>query len=227
MNGFVKALTTQALGPDPGVMGYYDRRDLPYYWKLADRYVLFDRFFQSANGGSIPNHLFWVTGTVGNPNGYSVPPDGFNLPNDLRPARRRRDLLEVLRQGLRPAPHLQDERGEPPGALGPALVDGPLYREPAPVSPHRRPRRVLRGSASRHPARSVLHGARRPERAPAGQPQGRPAVRRQPCQRADGKRLGANPPSCGATTTGAASTTTSGPRRWTGSATASACRRCW
>ena len=80
MNGFVKALTTQALGPDPGVMGYYDRRDLPYYWKLADRYVLFDRFFQSANGGSIPNHLFWVTGTVGNPNGYSVPPDGFNLP---------------------------------------------------------------------------------------------------------------------------------------------------
>ena len=28
-------------------MGYYDGRDLPFYWNVADQYVLFDRFFSS------------------------------------------------------------------------------------------------------------------------------------------------------------------------------------
>jgi phospholipase C len=41
-------------------MGYYDERDLPYYWNLADEYVLFDRFFSSAAGGSFINHVYWV-----------------------------------------------------------------------------------------------------------------------------------------------------------------------
>ena len=48
-------------------MGYYDDRDLPFYWNVADDYVLFDRFFTSAAGGSIWNHMYWVTGTPGNP----------------------------------------------------------------------------------------------------------------------------------------------------------------
>ncbi len=53
-------------------MGYYDDTDLPYYWNLADRYVLFDRFFSSAGGGSKINHVFWVSGAAGDkpePNG--------------------------------------------------------------------------------------------------------------------------------------------------------------
>jgi len=41
-------------------MGYYDDRDIPYYWNLADEFVLFDRFFSSAAGGSFINHIFWV-----------------------------------------------------------------------------------------------------------------------------------------------------------------------
>ncbi len=41
-------------------MGYYDARDVPYYWNLADEYVLFDRFFSSAAGGSFINHIYWV-----------------------------------------------------------------------------------------------------------------------------------------------------------------------
>ncbi len=41
-------------------MGYYDDRDIPYYWNLADHYVLFDRFFSSAKDGSFANHMYSV-----------------------------------------------------------------------------------------------------------------------------------------------------------------------
>lgn len=59
MDGFVYALE---LRNQDGrlAMGYYDDRDLPFHWNLADEYVLFDRFFSSAAGGSFINHLYWV-----------------------------------------------------------------------------------------------------------------------------------------------------------------------
>jgi phospholipase C len=59
MDGFVSALN---LRKQPGklAMGYYDGQELPYYWNLADEYVLFDRFFSSARNGSFANHFFWV-----------------------------------------------------------------------------------------------------------------------------------------------------------------------
>ena len=37
-------------------MGYYDGRDLPFYWNVADEYVLFDRFFAASPAGSVANH---------------------------------------------------------------------------------------------------------------------------------------------------------------------------
>ena len=59
MNGFVYALNTR--NQDGRLaMGYYDGRDVPYYWNIADQYVLFDNFFSSAAGGSNENHMFWV-----------------------------------------------------------------------------------------------------------------------------------------------------------------------
>jgi phospholipase C len=58
-------------------MGYYDGPDIPNYWSLADDYVLFDRFFTSASGGSLRNAMYWVTGTPGNYSGESIPDDGF------------------------------------------------------------------------------------------------------------------------------------------------------
>ncbi len=68
MDGFVSALN--AIGENGRFsMGYYDDRDVPYYWNLADRYVLFDRFFSSAPDGSFPNHLFAVA---------AVPPSSEN-----------------------------------------------------------------------------------------------------------------------------------------------------
>ena len=61
MNGFVSALNRR--NQDGKVaMGYYDDRDIPYYWNLADNYVLFDRFFSSARDGSFANHMYWVAG---------------------------------------------------------------------------------------------------------------------------------------------------------------------
>ncbi len=64
MNGFISALDKRNQDGRMA-MGYYDERDLPYYWNLADRYVLFDRFFSSAGGGSLINHMYWVSAAPG------------------------------------------------------------------------------------------------------------------------------------------------------------------
>jgi phospholipase C len=76
MDGFVAG--PNADGADGRqAMGFYDDRDLPFYWNVADSYVLFDRFFTSAAGGSVWNHLFWVTATPGNPAADVIPVAGF------------------------------------------------------------------------------------------------------------------------------------------------------
>jgi phospholipase C len=64
MNGFVYALN-QRNQNGALAMGYYDDRDLPYYWNLVDEYVLFDHMFSSDHGGSFANHMFWVSGQQG------------------------------------------------------------------------------------------------------------------------------------------------------------------
>ena len=58
-------------------MGYYDDRDLPYYWNVARQYVLYDRFFSSAAAGSFMNHMYWITATPGDPNHDAAPVNGF------------------------------------------------------------------------------------------------------------------------------------------------------
>jgi phospholipase C len=75
MTGFVRA--HRETGNDGALaMGYYDGEDLPVYWNLAADYVLFDRFFSSAAGGSIRNHLFWVTASPGGTRD-AIPADGW------------------------------------------------------------------------------------------------------------------------------------------------------
>ena len=49
MDGFVSALNNRSQNGKTA-MGYYDGQDIPYYWNLAENYVLFDRFFSSAKG---------------------------------------------------------------------------------------------------------------------------------------------------------------------------------
>ena len=61
-------------------MGYFDDQDLPYYWNLADEFVLFDNYFSSAHTGSITNRMFWVSGRAGR-EFNRIPEGGFgNIP---------------------------------------------------------------------------------------------------------------------------------------------------
>lgn len=76
MNGFVTAQSTRGV-TNALPMAHYEAGDLAYYWSLARNYVLFDRYFASAKGGSLSNHMYWVTGTPGNPQGETVPKNGF------------------------------------------------------------------------------------------------------------------------------------------------------
>jgi phospholipase C len=76
MDGFVAAYGNQARDGSTA-MGYYDRRDLPYYWQLADDYVLFDKFSSSARDSTRTNRSYWVSG-AGLPGGVAkVPPTGY------------------------------------------------------------------------------------------------------------------------------------------------------
>ncbi len=75
MDGFIYALNLKNQD-GPLAMAYYDDRELPYYWNLADEYVLFDRFFSSAHAGSVWNHMYWVAGVPGNDHDR-IPPGGF------------------------------------------------------------------------------------------------------------------------------------------------------
>jgi phospholipase C len=78
MDGFVAAYRVgRGLGGLPNPLGYYDDRDLPFAWNLADRFVLFDRFFSSARGGSLWNHLFAISATPGNRAADELPASGF------------------------------------------------------------------------------------------------------------------------------------------------------
>ena len=75
MNGFVDAL--QKLNQDGKLaMGYYDGSDIPFYWNLADQYVLFDNYFSSAHTGSITNRMYSVSGRPGDATNR-IPEGGF------------------------------------------------------------------------------------------------------------------------------------------------------
>ncbi len=76
MNGFVRAVSSGRPRPERAVMGHYDGRDLPFYWNVAEDYVLFDRWFAAARGGSVPNRLSWVSADTG-AGSDSVPTEGF------------------------------------------------------------------------------------------------------------------------------------------------------
>ena len=61
MNRFVAAFHTQ--GRDGTVaMGHYDAEILPFYWSVAQNYVLFDKFFSSSRLGESTNRNYWVAG---------------------------------------------------------------------------------------------------------------------------------------------------------------------
>jgi phospholipase C len=66
MDGFISALNNLNQNGQLA-MGYYDYRDIPYYWNLAANYVLLDNLFSSAKDGSSANHMYWVAGVSPTP----------------------------------------------------------------------------------------------------------------------------------------------------------------
>jgi len=71
MDGFVWAEGSR------DTMGYYDQNDLPNYYALAGRFALYDRFFSSLMGPSLPNHLYTVAAQSGGLTHNLVhPPEG-------------------------------------------------------------------------------------------------------------------------------------------------------
>jgi phospholipase C len=59
MGGFLKAEGSTE------TFGYYDQGDIPYYWGLAQDYTLFDNYFTSEMGPSLPNHMYLVAAQDG------------------------------------------------------------------------------------------------------------------------------------------------------------------
>jgi len=60
MDGFVYAEGSNL------TIGYYDYRDIPYYWDYASKYVLLDNYFSSMMGPSVPNLFYLLSGQSGN-----------------------------------------------------------------------------------------------------------------------------------------------------------------
>jgi phospholipase C len=77
MDGFVKVQSARNL-PGSVALGYYTGRDLPLYWDLAKHYVLADRFFSSAMGGSLVNHQYMIAARSSGL-GERIPPEGFTF----------------------------------------------------------------------------------------------------------------------------------------------------
>ena len=54
-----------AEGTSGGItMGYYDRAASPVQWRLAEEFVLLDRWFQGIHGGSLANHFYLISAGV-------------------------------------------------------------------------------------------------------------------------------------------------------------------
>ena len=82
MDGFVSSARAYGGGDGSLVMGYYNADAIPFYWYLADEYVLADSWFSSVMGPSFPNHLFLFGASASSPEGdrySSVPAGGLDL----------------------------------------------------------------------------------------------------------------------------------------------------
>jgi phospholipase C len=110
MDGFVRAASAGRQTIERSVMGHYDEGDLPFYWNLAREYVLFDRFFASAPGGSVPNHMHWLTGT-GGPAGGRVPWRGLDVPTIFDRLEERGISWKFYVQGYDPRQRFTPGRG--------------------------------------------------------------------------------------------------------------------
>jgi phospholipase C len=65
MDGFVRAHeAADPPGVGPETMGYYTRRDLPFYYALADAFTICDNYHCSVIGPTDPNRLYSMSATI-------------------------------------------------------------------------------------------------------------------------------------------------------------------
>ncbi len=66
VDGFLTATAVGAAPPGqaPLVMSYLTRQDLPYYYALADNFTICDAYHCSVLGPTMPNRLYWWSGTL-------------------------------------------------------------------------------------------------------------------------------------------------------------------
>ena len=195
MDGFVSALNLRRENGRTS-MGYYDDRDIPYYWNLADHYVLFDRFFSSAPNGSFINHFYSVAAV---PPGAENPVDIYGRVRDVPTIFDRLQAAGIswkfYVQNYDPTityRHLQGVGSrELAGDLGPVAQYGSLHRRPHSLQPYCGLERVFLRPAERDSPGCGIYRALRSERASPAIPWEWPEVHQVADSRADAlQRLG-------------------------------------
>jgi phospholipase C len=77
MNAFVYAQRDNSSN-ERNVMGYFDNRDIPYYWEFATEYVLAQRFFSPSMRSDLSNSLYVISGEP-YPKLQNVPAGGLQV----------------------------------------------------------------------------------------------------------------------------------------------------
>jgi len=86
MQNDIMAPDTHRTGPADGgrAMAYYTQADIPFYYEIAQRFAISDRYFGSLLGASDPNHAYHLTGSffghITNEEKSPPRPDGFKPP---------------------------------------------------------------------------------------------------------------------------------------------------
>lgn len=98
MDAFVRVHTKSKYEGAGGttVMGYYDQRDLAFYYALADHFTLCDAYHCSVLGPTHPNRLMWMSGTLDPQGGHGGPITDTNANPNLRWTCTWKTMPEVL-----------------------------------------------------------------------------------------------------------------------------------
>ncbi|HEX7960556.1 MAG TPA: alkaline phosphatase family protein, partial [Terriglobales bacterium] len=77
MDRFPKTINLTSNDPDgTRQMGYYDERDLPYYYEIATQFATSDRFYSAVPTNTLPNRMYMFTGTSFGHVFPATPPSG-------------------------------------------------------------------------------------------------------------------------------------------------------
>lgn len=93
------------LDNEPGgarAMGYLDHTDLPFYYELATKFAIGDRYFSSMLGPTWPNRMFFYSGSSHGLTKNTLPTD-VNAPSIFSALIERRVEWKVYRSNLPPA----------------------------------------------------------------------------------------------------------------------------